>query len=435
MMRLNWFSPLPPEQTDIAHYTARIARALMDRFDVVFWTERDVDKRSLPTGATIEVFDPSKTSGPRFNQRIFSGINIYNIGNNPRFHHGIADIALKIPGIVILHDTRLHHFMFEIARNESRPFSSYVDMALKLYGTKGEAKARQIVEKHGAIIDLHVDDMPFVEPFVENALGVICHSKTASADVRLRSNTPVLSLPLPFQSLAETPRIQKRSVAPWRFVMFGYINTNRRLESILRALASWREAPDFRFDIFGSLWDQPRIERLIAERGLQRNVVIHGFVSESTLDEAIATAHLAFNLRHPTMGEASGGILRCWAQATPALVTNQGWYANLPDAIAPKISVEHEIADIHGALNALIADPQHYERIGLAGRDRLLEIHSPEAYARTLERALDQALPKLMTRFASRRLMYNVAAKTHSPAERRFLLDRALVNIPDLLER
>ena len=52
MMCLNWFSPLPPEQTDIAHYTARIAPALMRRFDVVFWTG-DLNYRVVAERASV----------------------------------------------------------------------------------------------------------------------------------------------------------------------------------------------------------------------------------------------------------------------------------------------------------------------------------------------------------------------------------------------
>lgn len=431
-MRLNWFSPLPPERTDIAHYTARIAPALMHQFDVVFWTDLKVDKHALPPGANIRVFNPSQISGPEFNRQLFTGPNIYNLGNNPLFHHGIARIARKIPGIVILHDTRLHHFVFEAARNDERPFSSYLDMAYELYGLKGEAKARQIIRTQGSTIDAHVNDMPFIEPFLENAIGVICHSKIASADVRSRADAPIMTLPLPFESLAQTPQIRREWSAPWRFVMFGYVNTNRRLESILRALASWRNAPDFKFDIFGSLWDQPLIEKLIADAGLEKRVAVHGFAPEQQLDEAIAGAHLAFNLRHPTMGEASGGILRCWAQATPALVTNTGWYADLPDAVAPKISIEQEIADIHHALDELVKNPDHYERIGLAARERLQQAHSPDVYVQKLRNAFDNDLPHMMTRFASRRLLRDVAASARSPEERQFLLQRAIEQIPSI---
>ena len=430
-MRLNWFSPLPPERTDIAHYTARIAPALMQHFDVVFWTDLRAAAHELPVGADVRIFDPERIDGRMFNSKLFDGLNVYNFGNDARFHAGIFRVARKIPGLAILHDTRLHHFVYELFRNSNPPWAGYVELARELYGRDGEAKAKQIIADEGRTIDEAVEKMPFVEAIADNALAAICHSKTAAADVRLCSDAPILTLPLPFASLAPKPNVQRIWAPPWRFVAFGYINPNRRLESIIHALADLRGTINFQLDVYGTLWDQTLIKSLIARSGLADHIKIHGFAREEKLDEAIASAHLAFNLRHPTMGEASGGILRNWAQATPTLVTNAGWYADLPDDVALKLSVKNELADIRQALARLNEHPDEFEKMGLAGRDWLERKHSPNLYAERLATALTD-LPQLMTRYAGRRMLRNVADGSRSKEERRFLLDRAVDIIPTL---
>ena len=431
-MRLNWFSPLPPERTDIAHYTARIAQALMDRFDIVFWTDLKADARALPAGAAIEIFDPAQIHGGAFNARCFKGLNVYNLGNDARFHAGIARVANTIPGLAILHDTRLHHFIFEGSRHDRPRFSSYLAQARATYGPAGEARAKSIVKADGRTIDEYVEEMPFFEAFLDQAFGAICHSSAASDMLRQRSDTPILTLPLPFTSLARPPRIRRVWAAPWRLVMFGYIGTNRRLESVLHALATWPSAPNFRLDIYGALWDSERIEALIAQSGLKARVTLHGFAPEQKLDEAIAAAHLAFNLRHPTMGEASGGILRSWTHATPALVTNAGWYADLPDAVVRKISVTDEIADIHRALQALVNDPEAYEQMGLCARQRLHDVHAPATYVDALADALTD-LARLTSRFTHRRMLLRAGATARSSEERKILLECAAGQITALL--
>jgi glycosyltransferase involved in cell wall biosynthesis len=242
--------------------------------------------------------------------------------------------------------------------------------------------------------------------------------------VRTLSDTPVLTLPLPFASLAGAIKAQRRWQPPWRVVAFGYMNPNRRLDQILEALAGWCDAPPFQLDILGSVWDPAHIERRISEHGLQAQVRVHGFVEEAVLDDFVANAHLAFNLRHPTMGEASGGILRCWAQATPALVTDAGWYRDLPDSVAVKISVENEIEDIRKTLDRLTREPALYAAVGEAGLARLGERHAPERYASGLDEAL-QEFPRLAQRFAARRMLHRVADRLPRPAERRALLERS----------
>ncbi len=433
-MRLNWFSPLLPERTDVAHYTARIAPELMRRLEVVFWTDLKADLKEMPHGADVRFFDPANAGEPKFNEGFAKGLNVYNLGNDYRFHAGIAHLARNIPGFVILHDTRLHDFVFGSSAQETPRFSTYLQLARRLYGPDGEVAARKVVETHGRSISEFLDQMPFVELFVDNAIGLICHSKPATADLRSRSDAPILTLPLPFTSLARAPQVKRSWAAPWRFVMFGYINKNRRLESVLRAFASWRDAPEFHFDIYGSLWDKTAVEELVADSRLGSRTIIHGFVSEEELDAAIASAHLAFNLRHPTMGEASGGILRAWAQATPALVTDSGWYADLPASAARKISPDNEVDEIRRALSDLVTNPATFEEMGRSARKLLADRHSPHAYVDGFVAALED-LPRLMTRFASRRMLCNLAAKTGSPVERRLLLEHATERIPAVFER
>lgn len=40
MLRINWFSPLPPAQSGIAHYAMQILPVLAARHDVVLWTDQ-----------------------------------------------------------------------------------------------------------------------------------------------------------------------------------------------------------------------------------------------------------------------------------------------------------------------------------------------------------------------------------------------------------
>jgi glycosyltransferase involved in cell wall biosynthesis len=434
MMRLNWFSPLPPEQTEIAQHTGRLAAALMRRFDVVFWTDLRSDAAVLPAGAKVKVFNPAHIGGREFNLGQFEGLNIYNFGNDARFHAGIYRVAQKIPGIAILHDTVLHHFFFELSRNDSPPFSAYIDLARQIYGFPGKNQAQNIVASEGRMIDEFATKMPFIEAVTENAYGAICHSKAAGNDLSAYTDTPVLTLPLPFASSLRKANEDRTWRKPWRLVTFGYINPNRRLESILIALGGMPKSYDFTLDIYGVLWDTPLIEAAIAQNGLSDRVRINGFVSDEILNKAIASAHLSFNLRYPTMGEASAGILRSWSLGTPALVTDGGWYSGLPAYVAYKISVENEVSDIQAALLRLEDSPEEFERMGLAAHSWLKGIHSPEDYVNTLCEAFVE-FPKLLKRFTAHRMMLRAALKGGSRDERDMLLDRAALQITSLFKK
>jgi len=416
-MRLNWFSPLPPERTDIAHYTSRCAAALQSQFHVTYWTTQASDNRALPQDANIEVYSEGDIASAEFRRKLFHGVNVFNIGNDARYHSSIYSVARRYPGIVILHDTKLHHF---IRGAHSMP-EDFIEVSRRYYGEAGVAHAKAIIGGRETI-DENIERMPFTEAVLEKAIGVICHSSAVRAEIASRARIPVVDLGLPYKK-TDNAWCAKRAKQPFELIAFGYMGTNRRLESILRALADFDKRHLFKLRIFGTLWDEGFVRGLIDMLRLNAIVELRGYVEEDELDRAIADAHLAFNLRFPTMGEASGGILRSWHNATAPVVTSQGWYETLPADVAFKISVENECAEIQQLLDQLIVDPRKFECCGRAGRSYLRKVHDPDLYALKLKAALED-VQALNVRYAARFMMQRSAKSLPGDDDiRPFLLD------------
>ena len=115
--------------------------------------------------------------------------------------------------------------------------------------------------------------------------------------------------------------------------------------------------------------------------GLADRVRIHGFVPEPELDARLAEAHLVFNLRYPTMGEASGSQLRIWNASAAAVVTDLGWYGSLPEGTVFKIPLDEETSALQDLVRRLHADRSLGQTVGSAGRTRLETHHTPALYA------------------------------------------------------
>src|SRR5262249_38121569 len=153
-----------------------------------------------------------------------------------------------------------------------------------------------------------------------------------SFDVLKQENRwPVVYAPLPYAISSHTqPNWSEAETAqydsiPYRLIVFGHIGgPNRRLEVLLQALAEFPAREQFHLDIYGQLWARELVLSLISALRLEGLVTVHGFVPEAELDTALARAHLAVNLRYPTMGEASASQLRIWDYALPSLVTPVG---------------------------------------------------------------------------------------------------------------
>lgn len=412
-MKINWFSPLPPARTDIAHYTTRVLPALTALAEVTLWTDQREWDQSLNEQAEVRTFRLGRMPWVELNR---ADANVYQIGNNPLFHGSIWQISRLHAGVVVLHDFRLHHFFDGLFRVKWRDLNSYLAAMENYYGEEGRRDAAECFRNEARNISFMAEKYPLTRLAVENALGVVTHTQEAYDALADDTPCPIVLAPLPFSGSAPGIRTSapgpkgdaKQTGPPYRLIVFGYIGRNRRLDSLLKALAEMAERAQFRLDVYGDILDEEdQLRAQIRALDLKTQVTLHGFTAEAKLDEALSQAHLAINLRYPTMGEASGSQLRIWAHRLPALVSKVGWYASLPaDAVAFVRTDENEVADIQSQLRALLTDPLTFAAMGERGRKELEEKHAPGRYARTViemaERSRDFCARTASLRLAER---------------------------------
>ena len=313
-------------------------------------------------------------------------MSIFQMGNNPEFHGDIWQVARRQPGVVVLHDTSLHHFFEGIYRRELRDLDRYVEVMRRYYGREGAEAALRNFASRGRENDQMAVSFPLTEHALEDARGVLVHTAQAYECLRTVLSVPICYVPLPF-SARESSNVEgasERRAPPFRLVLFGYLGSNRRVSVILAALAAMSEREKFSLDIYGVLGGESQIKRQLKSMRLS-NVKIHGFVSGHELNRALSSAHMAINLRNPTMGEASGSQLRIWSHALPSLVSEVGWYASLPrDTVRMVRLGEHEIPDIQRHLRDFLKQPDEFKRMGERGRMHLLAEHSPKLCAKAI---------------------------------------------------
>jgi glycosyltransferase involved in cell wall biosynthesis len=402
-MKLNWFSPLPPAKTDIAHYTARVLPALLRAADVTLWTDQHDWDRTLEKQVEVRSFRIGRIPWAELNR---ADASFYQIGNNPLFHGAIWQVSRLHAGVVVLHDFSLHHFFDGLYRVKWRDLDAYLAVMEAYYGEEGRRAAAESFHNEARNIGFMAERYPLTGLAVENALGVVVHTKESFAALSPTAQWPIACAPLPFAFSAHSwRRPAKAAGPPYRLISFGYIGRNRRLESLLQALAELPERAQFKLDIYGEILDgEDRLRAQLRTLDLKQQVTLHGFTSEAKLDQALAAAHLAINLRYPTMGEASGSQLRIWTHALPSLVSKVGWYASLPpESVAFVRTDENEVTDIQASLRAFLAEPNVFAAMGERGRRELEARHSCERYAETIV-AMARSAGEFRARAASLKL-------------------------------
>ncbi len=393
-MKINFFSPLPNLRTDIANMSASVLLELGRIAEVRAWTPQAEWSDEL--GATYEVrrFNPAALPIRAFN---WADINFFNIGNDATYHKDIFNVSRTLPGIQILHDVRLAHFLAAYAEGDAADRDYYVyEMAQAGLGEEarrflaGELPFQAFYQRENML-----------EAILRPAIGGILHNAAVFESIADVNRIPLAYIPLCLAHPLGPPpvRASPETAADRiiRLIVFGFIGKNRCLPEILHALAGVPDKARYVLEIYGTLEEPEQIENLVRELGLQAQVRQHGFVADAVLQAALAGADLAINLRNPTMGEASGSQLRIWANELPALVSNVGWYATLPRDAVFHIEEGNEIAGIREHLAALRRNPERYWQAGRLGRSVLERDHRPEQYARALVEIANQ-VPAMFAR-------------------------------------
>lgn len=419
--RVHWISPLPPAETDIGHYTARILPELAAETDLTLWTDAPDWDPKLETHCPVRRFDP-ETALPRdFTEAGQGDVVFLNIGNSWVYHSGIMRLAQRIPSVIVLHDMAIQEMLYDCIRFAGADPAIYAQGMAKWYGEKGATLARNLLEKRIEAPEVG-NTAPGFELTMDRAISMLTHTEVAYDAVTARAALPAYLLDLPFAPSPVAPAAERAADGPLRLVQFGYIGPNRRLEAVLDTLAAVRGEIPFHLDVMGKIWNTEYIRARIERLGLTRHVTLHGFVKEAALDACLAQAHLVLNLRYPTMGEASGSQLRIWNASAAVVVSDLGWYKSLPDDTVFKIPHEGEAAALTDLLRRVHADRSLGVEIARAGRARLEARHTPARYAKSIAavaRAAQQDAATALLGRSARKALHRSGAAEQALLKRR----------------
>jgi glycosyltransferase involved in cell wall biosynthesis len=169
---------------------------------------------------------------------------------------------------------------------------------------------------------------------------------------------------------------------------FGFLNMNKRIPQLLEAFAAFRrDRPGARLLLVGAAGERFDVGRRLERLGLAEGVDRLDYVPEERMWSLMAACDVLVNLRYPTMGETSGSVIRALSLGKPLVVSDVGWFAELPDEAVLKVPVdEHEVDVIRAALGVAT---DHGEALGAAARAYIEREHDlgrvADAYVAAVE--------------------------------------------------
>jgi glycosyltransferase involved in cell wall biosynthesis len=365
-MRVAYYSPMPPARSGISDYSALLVPALRARVEELI------------------VVEPGQR-GPE------ADVSLYHIGNDPDSHGWILDALARRPGVVVLHEFVLHHLIagVTIGRGNGR---AYLNAMERDFGVAGRLIGLGVLDNLLPLIwETQPDRFPLAGSVLDLAgAGLIVHSRYVEQRVREAGyEGPVWRIPHP--AWLEQPSVPASLHGDPLIGCFGHQNMNKRIPQLLEAFTLLRErrpgarlllvgVPTERFDL------DRRLERLAIDG---EGIIRESHVSEARFMSLMAACDVLVNLRSPTMGETSGSVIRALSLGKALLVSDVGWFSELPDGVALKIPVDaYEIATIAAALE-FAAD--HRDELGAAARAYVEREHGLAKVADAYVVALEQA--------------------------------------------
>jgi glycosyltransferase involved in cell wall biosynthesis len=393
-MRIAYFSPLNPVKSGIADYSEELLPYLAQHAQIDIFVDTDV--ATYPSSVKgLDVFDYHLLDRLATNRRY--DICLYHMGNS--LHHEYIYCTLRRrPGVTVLHEAVIHNFIAMRTLKRGN-LGGYVREMGYAYGKEGVQAARSVL--FGTEVDSLTTAYPLTARVIDSSLGVIVHSKFVGQQVSAYS--PQMQVAKVNHHSVHTPtgpspEMSRRElgIAPEQFVVvtLGFITFTKRIGVVLRAFARLRALhPDALYVLVGEMPSWCDVRPIIEELALEEAVRLTGYVPLEDYYRYLRAADVCVNLRYPTMGATSGSVLRAMAAGKAVIVSDIGWFSELPDGTCAKVDVGPSEEDTLVAyLEFLIGNPDVRQKLGDGARAYVEREHAIEdstaAYIQFIQQVL-----------------------------------------------
>jgi glycosyltransferase involved in cell wall biosynthesis len=185
----------------------------------------------------------------------------------------------------------------------------------------------------------------------------------------VRPDLPVAVVPAPICTNYEPSRSRGELGCSEDALLFASVGQVIAIKQVTLALETFaRLLPDFpqaRYAVIGEELKQDLdLQAWLQQRGLGNVVISTGYLADvRDFVSWIAAADVLINLRYPTVGETSATALRGLAAARPVIVSDHGWYAELPADVCVKVK-PNDGESLYQAMRRLAGNPALRQEIG-----------------------------------------------------------------------
>ncbi|MFZ6649158.1 glycosyltransferase [Undibacterium sp. TJN25] len=381
--KLAYFSPLPPERSGIADYSAELLPELSSYYDItVIVDQEQTDEPWLAANFPLRSWQWFDVHAGSF-ERV-----VYNFGNSA-FHNHMFDMLERHPGVVVLHDF----------------FLSGIVAHLEMTGERPGNWSRALYESHGYAALIHRQQVtnanesiwkfPCNLPVIRRAEGVIVHSDYSMQLARHWYGPAVtenwsriphlhrMACGVDKQAARKQLQLNDNDFLLCSFGLLGHPKLNHRL------LEAWLASPlaaDAQCHlVFVGQNDNggygAQLLSLIEGSEHGKRITITGFADAELFRTYLAAADAAVQLRGLSRGETSYAVLDCMTYGLPCIVNENGSMKELPAHALLKLADDFPDEILQQNLVNLRNDAALRKNLGAAAREHIRQYHAPDRIA------------------------------------------------------
>ncbi|KAB7765821.1 glycosyltransferase family 4 protein [Xanthomonas maliensis] len=335
-MKIVWATPYC-KQSAIGRYSEAVINELRSRgHHVAIYRTEVGEDLAVPPRADVGVLEPG--SRAEMDWLLQADLIIANVGDYFAYHGRLFELATIRPYVAVLHDWCVLGLFLGWLQSIGR-VQDASRIVTQMYG--GEAGHQCASANAENFYERATRLFPLTEWVAGNTLGCIIHSNFYGARVRASSPGPVhkLSLAYPVEQVQPSVGVGVSGSERLAIRTFGVVNPNKRVEWVIRAVAADPElARHVDYRVLGPCSDdeRARLHGICEEVGFQ-GLTLEGRVSHERLLEGLAEADVICCLRDPAVEGASASAIEGMQSGAPVIVSNAGFYAELPDDLVLKV--------------------------------------------------------------------------------------------------
>jgi glycosyltransferase involved in cell wall biosynthesis len=382
--RIAVVTPLPPQPSGIANYSARLLPELARHADVTVFSavneeEGDVQFEEVP-GCELRplgALEELHLGGQPFDRVI------YMMGNS-RFHVQALQQLRRVPGAVVFHEARYVGLYNELFRIDA-PNLGADHVGQRLNMMYPDRYRSSVIEATAIDPDTAVRfGILMAAEIMRHATRRFCHSDHAARLLSLDTGFSVEHIfnhPVPVANPASAAR--EECVVG----VFGIVDRAKNPELVIQA-CSLVTSPAVTVRFVGECDPRLKDELEDSAQALGVDVEFAGSVDQAEFARHMRSVRVAVQLRRFSNGESSGALAELIASETPTITTRLGVVTELPDDVVLRVRADIAAEGLARRISELMSDPSPTLRMADAMR-RYAEETTYSAAAETLIASLE----------------------------------------------